>query len=177
MTPRLPKLLLSLLCGLALQGGLAAMPEVKTETFDDSRFVFPTDLAGTRQNLLFLAMAENRENGEAQQNVLLDWHQAIADSLPADTLAYHFPVMESPPFFVKGLIRNAMRKSYKDKVPLSQVAVLFIDDLAAFAKSAGLQADGQATVVLLNADGSTALVLKGEVDEAKLTTLRKALSP
>jgi hypothetical protein len=170
-------LLLTLLSAAYTQDAPSFL-RVESKTFDKEKFVFPDNFAAPELNIVFLGMNADREDGEYQQKVLLDWHAALAaqGAFDANTLAYHFQALESPPFFVKGIIRNAIAESYEDKVPMSQAGVLYVKDLEVFAASAGLQPDGQATIVLVTPDGALHEVFKGEPTPEGLAALRAAQS-
>ena len=136
---------------------------VKAKTFDKEKFTFPDDVRGTKLNMFFLAMGADRESGQAQQLDLLDWHEALAErgAFSDAVMPYHFPVLAGVPFFVKGMIVGAMRESYEGRVPLDQSGVLFIKDLDAFAGSAGLTLDDQATIVIVTTDATPLQSFKG----------------
>jgi hypothetical protein len=143
----------------------AAFATVNAKTLDKEKFVFPGDVRGAQLNILFLAMGGDREDGTYQQDALLAWQAALEERgvFSDDVMAYHFPVMEGVPFFVKGIINSAMRDSFAGKVPPDQVAVLFIKDLEAFAEAAGLVVDGQPTIVIATSDAKPLQSFKGEV--------------
>ena len=147
------------------QADVGSFEQVKAKTFDKEKFIFPDDVRGTRLNIFFLAMGADRDSGEAQQLALIDWHVALAErGVFSDTvMPYHFPVLAGVPFFVKGMITGAMRDTYEDKVPLDQAGILFIKDLDAFAGSAELPLDDQATIVIATADAIPLQFFKGEV--------------
>jgi hypothetical protein len=150
---------------VAQERDAGSFERVKAKTFGKEKFVFPDDVRGTELNILFLAMSTNRENGEAQQLALLDWHEALAERgvFSDAVMPYHFPVLAGVPFFVKGMIIGAMRDSYEGKVPLDQASVLFVKDLTAFASSAGLTLDEQPMIVIATADSIPLQSFKGEV--------------
>jgi hypothetical protein len=157
-------LLTSLLLLLATIAGAGEFVTVKAKTFDKKKFVFPSDVRGSRLNVLFLAISADQDNGIYQQDLLLEW-QAQLDQrgvFSEEVVAYHFPVLSGPPFFVKGIIRRALSKSYVGKVPLDQAGVLFVDDLESFAAAAELPLDGQPTIVIADADGKPLQAFKGE---------------
>lgn len=164
---------ISLLAALALCAGApvfaaddaGAFERVKTKTFDNEKFVFPEDVRGKRLNVLFLAMAADDENGKYQQQALLAWQAALDERsvFSADVVAYHFPALSGPPFFVKGMIRRAMRDVYDGVFPLDQAGVLFVDDLDEFAASARLELDERPTIVIASADAVPLQTFKGEV--------------
>jgi len=147
------------------ESGIGSFERVKAKTFAKDKFAFPDDVRGTKLNVLFLAMSTDRENGEAQQLALLDWHEALdaRGVFSAAVMPYHFPVLAGVPFFVKGMIVGAMGDSYEGKVPLDQSGVLFVKDLPAFAGSAGLTLDEQPTIVIATADSIPLQFFKGEV--------------
>lgn len=151
--------------------------KVEAETFDGEEINFPQDLSASKINLLFLAMGKDQDNGQLQQKQLLEWQQQLdqAQAIPDGVICYHFPVMESPPFFVKGIIRKAMRESYEDKVPLNQAGVFYIDDLPAFANSAGLNLDGQPIIALATPDGKVVGSVSGAYTEQGLAQLQQLL--
>lgn len=160
----LPLILLS--TGLST---LTAFPIVESQTLDQADFRFPADaLESPHENkpvLFAIAMSATQENGEEQQVQLMDWHQRLqSDSrVPDDLPIYHFAVIESPPFFVRGLIRRGIRRSLQGKVSDDRAAVLFVDSTLEFARTAGIPLDTQATMVVLNPDGSLRGYIKGDL--------------
>lgn len=164
-----------------LLAGVVALPaiafeQVEAETFGKRDFVFPQDIGNAGPDLLFLSMATDQDNGEYQNKVLLDWHKALQSRgvIPDRAMPWHFPIMESPPFFVKGLIKRGIAKSFSGLLPEHQGAVLFIDDLDTFATAANIPADGQATIVVY-ADGMVQEVFKGELTEQGVSEIIAAL--
>jgi len=170
---------LMLVVAVTLSSPLAAFERVKADNFAKADFVFPDDIDGDGINLLFLGIATGQDNGTWQGEELVRWHRALidADALTAGTRAWHFAVMESPPFFVKGVIRRAIAKSYVGLMPPEQGAVLFIDDLQSFAEAAGLPVDGQPTIVAWQADQGVLATWRGEVNEAGLASIDALLNP
>jgi hypothetical protein len=152
---------------------LGQLATVKAKTFDKEEINFPADLTGGDKYLLFLAMGADRDNGEVQMNRLLDWQKVIDErgGLPTGIIAYHFPVMESPPFFVKGLIRSAMADSYEGTVPSHKSGVLFVEEIATFAIKAGLTLDTEPTIIVVDSRGKVLSELKGGVSEEALIKL------
>ncbi|ARN73460.1 hypothetical protein [Oceanicoccus sagamiensis] len=171
-------LLLTLLLSLFSSALTAEMETVKTKNFEGDKFVFPKDIKGTPLSLLFLAMGKDQENGTLQQQQQIEWHKALAEKgiLNEQVAAYHFPVMESPPFFVKGIIRSAMADAYEGTADLSQSGVLYIDDLEEFAKEGGLTLDELPTLVLLSEDGKIIKEFKGVYSEELATAIAAAIN-
>ncbi|WP_101759085.1 hypothetical protein [Oceanicoccus sp. KOV_DT_Chl] len=165
---------LFLLCSLGAQ---ADFPSIKSKTFDDEKFLFPDDIQGKPLSLLFLAMSSDRENGTLQQQQLIAWHKELvaANVLDNTISAYHFPVMKSPPFFVKGIISNAMADVYEGTVSTDHSGVLFVDDLQSFADSASLPLNELPTVVLLDAEGNIAATIKGAVSAELVSELATSI--
>jgi hypothetical protein len=155
----------------------AAFVTVKAKTLDKEKFVFPGGVRGTRLNIIFLSMSDDQDNGTYQQEALLAWQAALDERsvFSDDVMASHFPVMEGVPFFVKGIISGAMRDSFEGKVPPDQVAVLFIKDLEAFAEPAGLELDGQPTIVIATHDAKPLQSFKGEVSPEGVDEIVQAL--
>lgn len=149
---------------------------VAAETMDGAAFSFPGDLRGAPL-LLGIAISTSRANGEYQQGVLLEWQAWLdaADALPEAAAIYHFPVIESPPRFIRGAIRRAMRRTFADKVPEDRAAMLFVDDPAAFAAAAGLTIDEEPTLVLADGDARPLWLLKGGPDPGNTAALLRAL--
>jgi hypothetical protein len=160
-------LLLAVFLSFFSTASMAEMEIVKTKTFDGEKFIFPKDIKGTPLSLLFLAMGKDQKNGTLQQQQQIEWHKALTEKgvLTEQVAAYHFPVMESPPFFVKGIIRSAMADAYEGTADLSQSGVLYIDDLNEFAKDGGLTLDELPTLVLLSEDGKMIKEFKGAFSE------------
>ena len=150
---------------IAQESGAGTFQQVKAKTLDKEKFTFPDDVRGSQLNVMFLDMATGRSSEEAQVGELIDWHVALEKRGVFDeqVIPYHFPVVAGAPSFVKGAITGKMKKSYKGKVPFSQVSVLFIKDLAAFANSAGLAVDGQPTIVITTSDAKPLQTFKGQV--------------
>lgn len=161
----------------AVPAPLGQFLSVSAETMDGERFEFPTDLQGAPL-LLGIAISTSRANGEEQQGVLLEWQAWLESSgtLPAGAAIYHFPVIESPPRFIRGAIRRAMRRTFADRVPDDRAAMLFVDDSAAFATAAGLTIDEAPTLVLADARARPLWLFKGGPDEANTTALLQALA-
>ena len=151
----------------------ADFEKVKTKTFSGEKFLFPQDIKGTPLSLLFLAMSSDRDNGQLQQKQLIEWHTVLEERniLNQNINSYHFPVMKSPPFFVKGIIRNAMAEVYEGTTALDQAGVLYVKNLAKFANQAGLTLDEKPTLVLLNDQGKILGEIKGSVSEDTIQQL------
>ena len=156
-------LLLAIVC--APLAAASEFPRVKAKTFAKDKFVFPADLDGQKLNVLFLAMTADQDRGEYLQQALLDWQAALDEQnvFNSNVKAWHFPVLSGPPFFVKGLITNAMRDAYEGKIELSRGAVLFVDELDDFARDAGLVVDDEATIVITDANAQQLQTFKGDL--------------
>lgn len=153
---------------LSAAAGAGEFQAVSAKTLDKQEFEFPADVRGGRLNVLFLAMSLEQDNGEYQQGALLEWYEALdaRGVFDDDVVAWHFPVMSGPPFFIKGVIRRAIRNAYDGKIELDHGAVLFVDDLQQFADAAGLPLDGRPTVVIASAEAIPLRHVKGEVTPA-----------
>ena len=164
---------------LCFNSAYAEFPTVKAKTFAGEKFIFPTDIKGSPLSLLFLAMAADRDNGQLQQQQLIEWHKALQQQgvLSAHITPYHFPVMKSPPFFVKGVIRNAMAEAYEGTADENLSGVLYVDNLQAFADSARLTLDDKPTLVLLSADGKLLAEIKGTLSEQRINALKDVIHP
>lgn len=171
--------LVVMLAGLLVAGAAGAFEQIEAENFAKQDFVFPDDISGAEMHLLFLGIAKDQDNGTWQGEELIRWHRALldADALPESVRAWHFPVMESPPFFVKGVIRRAIAKSYVDLVPSEQGAVLYVKDLQRFAELAGLPADGQPTVLAWTPADGVLAAWRGTVSESAVTEIEALLNP
>ena len=169
----MPNLLLALLVAMSALGvsamaqdpGSGTFQRIEAKTLDNEKFSFPDDVRGSQLNVMFLDMGTDRASEETQELALIDWHVALEKRGVFDeqVMPYHFPVVAGAPFFVKGAIASKMKESYKDKVPFSQVSILFIKDLASFAGSAGLTVDGQPTIVITTSDAKPLQTFKGQV--------------
>lgn len=148
---------------------LGQFERVETKTFDKKKFVFPDDMSAGKLNVLFLSLSSDQEGGKMQMEANFEW-QAALDArgvFSDDVRAYHFSVASGVPFFIKGLMTRALRKSHDGKIPLDQSGVLFVDDLAEFAATPKIEVDGQPTVVLVSTDDLPLQAFKGTVsDEA-----------
>ena len=151
--------------------------KVKMKTFDGEKFIFPSDMRGIKLNIVFLGMSNDQDNGQLQQEQLLEWQAAleIEQVFSDSVMAYHFPAMNSPPFFVKGIIANAMSESYQGKVSLSQAGVMYLGNLDEFADSLGLQVDSQPTIVIADGQGNPLKFFKGSLSELGLVELVMAI--
>ncbi len=169
---------LTIVLSLFAAASMADMQTVKTKTFEGDKFIFPKDIKGTPLTLLFLAMGKDQDNGTLQQKQQIEWHKALAEKgiLNEQVSAYHFPVMESPPFFVKGIIRSAMADAYEGTADLNQSGVLYIDDLEEFAKEGELTLDELPTLVLLSEDGKMIKEFKGTFSEELAAEIAAAIN-
>lgn len=169
--------LLLIAAALSLNPVAGAFERVEAENFAKGSFVFPDDIRDDGPNLLFLSIATDQKNGEYQGDALMVWHEALEERsiIPELARPWHFPVMESPPFFVRGLIRRGIAASFQGKLPPEQGAVLFIDDLNAFAGAAGgWVVDGEPTLVLFK-DNKIRAVFKGQMTPAGIDEIVTAL--
>lgn len=162
----------------ATVAGAGEFETIKAKTFDKKKFVFPSDVRGSRLNVLFLAISSDQDNGIYQQDLLLEWQAQLdkRDVFSEEVVAYHFPVLAGPPFFVKGIIRRALKKSYDGKVPLDQAGVLFVDDLESFAAAANAPLDGEPTIVIADANGKPLQAFKGEATPDAVGALITAIA-
>jgi hypothetical protein len=156
---------------------LGDFQRVETETLDKQDFVFPDDLQGSAMNIVMLAMSNEEENGTWQGDALAEWYVGLAEQgvLTDDVLAYHFSVMKVP-WFIKGLIRGGMAKSYAGKMPLNQAGAIFLKDLDSFAGAPGIALDGQPTLVLVAPDGELLELFKGEVSDEGVAAIGAAVA-
>ena len=170
-------LITAVLTNTAIAEPLGKLETIKTKTFAGDKITFPQDLAGGTKYVLFLAMGADRDNGEEQMNELLDWQASITEQggLPEGIIGYHFPVMESPPFFVKGIIRGAMSDSYEPTVSPEKSGVLFVDDLTQFAVTAGLTLDQEPTIALVDGEGNVLSQIKGNISPENIAALQALL--
>jgi hypothetical protein len=159
---------LFLVLGLAVSqaNDSVAFMQVESETFDKEDFVFPDDLRATGLNVVYLAMSKDQDNGQYQGQVLMEWNAALTEAglFSDEILAYQFAVIKAP-FFIKGVIRNAMRDDFEGNFPLDRSGILFVGDLEEFAETAGLPLDDQATIVLVSPEGKILRVFDGEPTE------------
>ena len=79
------------------------------------------------------------------------------------------------PFFVKGLVRGGMAKSYEGKVPLDQAGAIFVKKVADFAAAPGIPLDSQPSIVLVDAGGKLLELYKGEYSEDTLAQISQAV--
>jgi hypothetical protein len=149
--------------------------QVETETFDKEDFIFPDDLSAAELNVVYLAMSKDRDNGQYQGQVLMEWNTALAEQelFNDQIIAYHFAVIKAP-FFIKGVIRNAMRDDMEGTFPLDRSGILFVGDMEEFAESARLPLDNQATLVFVSPDGRILRVFDGEPTEAGIEAVISA---
>jgi len=151
---------------------------VEAQAMSGDVFVFPDDMRGESLIIVGLAISTSQANGEIQQNLLLDWqtwldeHDILSDALRA----YHFPVIENPPRFIRGVIRRAVRRLFDGRVPLSQAAVLYVGDSAAFAASAGIEIDEDPTLVIADAQHRPLVLIKGGPSDENTARFLAALT-
>jgi hypothetical protein len=172
---RLRFLWVLLLCGLSTAH---AFEQVEAKSFAGDGFVFPDQVSGSAVHLLFLSIATDQDNGTAQGDALIEWHKALneAGAINAKVLAWHFPVIENPPFFVKGLIRRGIAKSYAELLPPEQGAVLFVKNIQRFADAAGVEFDGQPTLMLYTEGRQIIGVYRGDVNDADVAEIVEQLA-
>ena len=151
--------------------------QVEFKTLDKEEFVFPDDLNAGALNIVMLAIGTEQDNGTWQGDALVEWYAALnaAGLLNEDVKAWHFSVLKVP-FFIKGVIRNGMADSYEGKLPFNQAGPIYIKDVEGFAEQAGIEIDGQPTIVLVTADGELHEQLKGEATEENLSAVSEAVA-
>ena len=156
---------------------LGAFQEVEIEKLDKKDFDFPNDLNAKSLNIVLLAMSKEQDNGTAQGDALVEWYAALEEQglLTDEVLAWHFSVMKVP-FFVKGLIRGGLADSYEGKLPLSQAGPIYVKDIDKFAQSAGIELDGQPSIVLVSPDGELLELFKGDVSEERVAMIVAAVN-
>jgi hypothetical protein len=168
-----PSILLFLLlsCNQFLFAG--TLSEEKAKSLADTEFVFPTDLLKDSPVLIALNIGTSRENGEMQQEALIDWQNVIESSSFSFQSAplYHISVIEGAPFFVRGAIRRGLAESFGDLIDPKRGAVLFLSKAEKFAKQAEIPIDGEPTMVVVRSDGKITGYVKGRVDSLALSNL------
>lgn len=174
---------LALTLGVYAQTSSAMPPtgsfeRVDTTAMSGEAFVFPDDMRGEPFIIIGLAISTSQANGEIQQNLLLDWQTWLdeQDILSDNLRAYHFPVIENPPRFIRGVIRRAVRRLFDGRVALSQAAVLYVGDSAAFAASAGIELDEDPTLVIADARHRPLVLIKGGPSDENTARFLTALA-
>jgi hypothetical protein len=167
-------LLLMLLCTSNLVWA-GTFPSVETKTIGNDSFVFPDQALKDGPALFAIALSESRNNGEVQQQMLLDWHEDLVSiSKSNNTMGvYHFSVIQSPPRFVQGIIRRAIGKFYEGIVPDEQAVILFNNDIDAFASQAGFPIDDEPTIVVVDGNGAVIGFVKGENSPSNIEKLKE----
>ena len=162
-----------LLSSLLLPLTSASFEEVKAKTSSKDKIDFPDDALSSFSTIFALVLSNTREGGEEQQKQLLSWHTSLisSPSFPKNVNIYHFPVIEDPPGFVKGFIRNGLGETYEGVVDDDKVAVLFVDDAQAFATKAGLPFNNSATIVVVDKKGTVKGYATGEVTSEKMSSI------
>ena len=152
--------------------------EVESESMAGEPFVFPRDLRGEPLIVIGLAIGTGRANGEAQQAALLEWQRWLDEAavLPDGVRVYHVPVIESPPRFIRGTIRRATRRTFEGLVPLDQAVLLFVDSSPDFAAAAGIEIDGEPTLVIADRDHRPLRQIKGGPTAENTAALLAALA-
>ncbi|AEV28142.1 hypothetical protein SpiGrapes_0282 [Sphaerochaeta pleomorpha str. Grapes] len=152
--------------------------EVKTKTADGNSFTFPEDALQTGPALFAMAISKTRQNGEEQQQILLQWQTYFNEnpSFLAGLPVYHFPVIGSVPFFVKGAIRGGIAKTYAPFIGSDRLAVVFISDAETFFAQAGIPIDEEPTLAFVVKNGTIKGFLKGGVTEENLFRLKELVS-
>ena len=140
----------------------ATFPETNARTIGGTEFEFPGDALTQGPALFALAMGTSRENGEVQQQHLLQWQAYLASSTSAlrNWPLYHFPVIDAPGF-IQGVIRRGIAKSYEGRVDADKAVVLFIKSARKFSEESAIPIDDQATLVVVQANGTIAGFVKG----------------
>lgn len=171
-------LVLIALIVISLNLWATSFAEVKTKTADGNSFSFPDDALQKGPALFALAISKTRENGEEQQQALLEWQTYFNEnpSVLAGLPVYHFPVIGSVPFFVKGAIRGGIAKTYAPLVGSDRIAVVFISDAETFFEQAGIPIDAEPTLALVAKNGTILGFLKGGVTEENLRKLEELVS-
>jgi len=162
-----------------LAAPVVAFEPVEAKNFAGKSFLFPEAIQGAPSHLLFLGIAKDQDNGTWQGEELIKWHKALiaAGVDAASTKFWHFPVIENPPFFVKGLIRRGIAKDYADLLPPEQGAVLFVKDIQRFADAAEVPLDGQPTVAIYREGEGVVAIYRGEATDAMVVEVAGKVLP
>jgi len=168
-------LLIALVLTLSPLSG-ASFESVETKDATGETIEFPEDLTGTAPVILAFILGDSRESGEAQIETMLAWQQSLSSdsAIPAATRIYHMPIIEGLPFFLKGIVRDGMKDSYRGAVPDSNIAVLFLKDMKSFIEEAGIPFSYEPTLVILESNGNVLTYVKGAPDERNLSKIREA---
>jgi len=150
----------------------ATFPQTDAKTIGGSGFDFPSDALSRGPALFALAMGTSRENGEIQQQHLLQWQAYLtaSTSFLREWPLYHFPVIDAPGF-IQGVIRRGIAKSYEGLIDDDKAAVLFIKSARKFSEESAIPIDDQATLVVVRSNGSIAGFVKGLPSTQSLGTL------
>ena len=153
---------------LLLMGILSAasFPSTSGRLFNDKAFTFPDDLVSDKSIVIALTLSSSRKNGEEQQEAFIFWHQQISSIVGQDSL-YHIVVIDGAPFFVRGAIRSALSQSYDTIVSPMQGGVLFLSRAERFAAQAGIQIDGEPTLVVLSPQQTIVGFVKGSYTQQR----------
>ena len=159
---------------LGAESLLAETQEIKMSTFDGKKFIFPADIKGSPLSLLFLAVADNRNDGELQQKILIEWHLALesSDMFTEHLSSYHFSVVSKAPFFVRKLIASKIADVYKGIVSPGKSGAIFVKDLNFFTSDPRFSLNGKPSLVLLSLENKLILKLSGSPDKNKIDFLQ-----
>ena len=171
-------LLVILLLTLSPLAG-ASFESVEAKDGRGKTIEIPDDLTGSAPRILAFILGESRESGESQVETMLAWQDRLSSdpAVPPSVQIYHLPVIEGLPFFLKGIVRDGMRDSYRGAVPDSNIAVLFLKDMKSFIENAGIPFSFEPTLVVLDREGEVRTYVKGSPDESSLSKVRNALRP
>ncbi|MBU0937117.1 MAG: hypothetical protein KKC64_15990, partial [Spirochaetes bacterium] len=106
----------------------------------------------------------SQKNGEEQVAALQQTHRRLLAALPTyqNARILHLNIIAGAPFFVHGLIRGGLGKSYAAPVQPEQVLVLFAKQAENFARPLGLSVDNRGTWLLVNSAGELQWTLKDD---------------
>lgn len=157
---------------------IATLPTIEAETFDGDKFVFPQDLAGKPFSVVFLSLSSSRETGEALRSASIAWQSSLKNSggLPEGIQAYHFLAMGEVPFFVEGMVTDAMAEAFESSVASDRSGLLFLEDIAEFSKHSQLIVDEGPDVLLISASGEILEKVHGEANDKTMAALKAAIA-
>ncbi|WLD58502.1 hypothetical protein NFC81_01590 [Salinispirillum sp. LH 10-3-1] len=103
--------------------------------------------------LVAVVASTSQENGQAQQQAMMNMHQQLLETTPALPAVLHLNIIAGAPRFVHGFIRRGIVGEYQAPVQDDQVLLMFPRNYDEFTAATAVGVDNYGTWFLVTDDG------------------------
>lgn len=110
-------------------------------------------LAQQQSTLVAVVASTSQENGQAQQQALMNMHQQLLETMPELPTVVHLNIIAGAPRFVHGFIRRGIVGEYQAPVQEDQVVLMFPRNYNDYTATTGVDVDSYGAWLLVTNDG------------------------